>query len=166
MHDGMPHDPIQGQGHGHAVICDLLKRIPRWLLRGADRQSRTGLIFHFVYHCEIVHQPACNHKIAPSSMYLDVDYQLIIARYGRPRQRFAVCQCFLLQFACCVHECVFACRVQLTATLQTKWSVIEGLVVVLVATDTSRTHAVVADVSCFTLLNCSATSTNRKFDYA
>jgi len=45
MHDGMPHDLIQGQGQGHAVMCDLLKRIPRWLLRGVNRQSCTGLIF-------------------------------------------------------------------------------------------------------------------------
>jgi len=28
MRDGMPFDPIQGQGQGqgHAVVCDLLKR--------------------------------------------------------------------------------------------------------------------------------------------
>ena len=30
---------------GHAVICYLLKRIPRRLLQGVDRQSRTGQIF-------------------------------------------------------------------------------------------------------------------------
>jgi len=34
MHDGMPYDLIQGQGH------ECLKAT-----RGVDRQSRTGLIF-------------------------------------------------------------------------------------------------------------------------
>ena len=43
MHDGMPHDLIQGQGH--AVSCDLLKRIPRWLLRGVDRQRQSRTFF-------------------------------------------------------------------------------------------------------------------------
>ena len=50
MHDGMPYDQIQGQGH--TVICDLLKRIPRWLLRGVDRQSRTGLFYFSIYTCK------------------------------------------------------------------------------------------------------------------
>ena len=36
MHDGMPYDPIQGQGH------EFLKAI-----RGVDRQSHTGLILLF-----------------------------------------------------------------------------------------------------------------------
>ena len=44
MHDGMLCDPIQDR-EDHAIICDLLKCIPHWLLRGVDRQSRIGLIF-------------------------------------------------------------------------------------------------------------------------
>jgi len=51
MHDSMPYDPIQGQGHGASdvpkialfkvsLICHL-----QWeLARGVDRQSCTGLI--------------------------------------------------------------------------------------------------------------------------
>jgi len=35
MHDGMPYDPIQGQGQGH----EFLKAT-----RGVDHQSHTGLI--------------------------------------------------------------------------------------------------------------------------
>jgi len=34
MHDGMPHDPIQGQGHECFKVT-----------RGVDCQFRTGLIF-------------------------------------------------------------------------------------------------------------------------
>ena len=36
MHDGMPYDPIQGQGHGHECLEAT---------RGINRQSRMGLNF-------------------------------------------------------------------------------------------------------------------------
>jgi len=47
MHDGMPYDPIQRQGH------ELLQTHSR----GVDRQSRTGLIFVIVFtRCRQLHK--------------------------------------------------------------------------------------------------------------
>ena len=45
MHDGMSYGRIQGQGQGHAPIQG--SSIENLQSREVDRQSPTGLIFHF-----------------------------------------------------------------------------------------------------------------------